>query len=300
MKIAFFHNGNDTFIKPIIERLSKTHETQSMSVTDIQAMFELMMWSDVSWFEWCIEHIVQASHLPRVCKMVVRLHRYEAFLKHPDEVNWDYVDRLVLVTDIIKPYLEGRTGKVKRQTIKNGVDLSKIHFKKKSKGFKLGFIAYIHPRKNFPMVLQIIKKLVDIDPRYTLYIAGRYTDKLTEDYTNYLVKEMGIENNVIFCGWVNNIGDWLKDINYVVSGSTYESFGYNIAEGMASGAKPIIHNFPGVEDIWGKDGLFNTVDEAVEMIQSDKFDSESYREYIQENYNFEDKIVEIEKMLKGL
>ena len=300
MKIAFFHNGNDTFIKPIIERLSKTHETQTLSVTNIQEMFQLMMWSDVSWFEWCIEHIVQGSHLPRVCKNVVRLHRYEAFTPMPDKVKWEYVDKLILVTNIIDEYLEGRTGEVKRQVIKNGVDLSKVKFKNKHKGFKLGLIAYIHQRKNFPMILQIIKKLADIDPRYTLYIAGRYTDKLTEDYTNYLVKEMGIQDNVIFCGWVNNIGDWLRDINYVVSSSTFESFGYSIAEGMASGAKPIIHNFPGVDDIWGKENLYNTVDEAVEMIMSDKFDSESYREYIIKYYNFDDKINEIEKMLKGL
>ena len=299
MKIAFFNNGNNTFIKPIIESLSKTYETKELDVADLQAMFELMMWSDVSWFEWCIESAVQASHLPRVCKKIVRLHRYEAFTNIPDRIKWDHIDRLITVSNNVDKYLEGRTGDVKRVLIKNGVDLSKIKYTEKQNGFNIAFIAYLHPRKNLPLALQIIKKLVDMDDRYTLYIAGKYQDTVSEAYTVYLIKELGIEKNVIHCGWIENIDDWLQDINYVLSTSIHESFGYGIAEAMSSGCKPIIHNFDGADDIWDKKYLFNTVDEAVRMVNGN-FKSSEYRKFIKDNYNFNDKIKEIEKMIGEL
>ena len=299
MKIAFFHNGNNHFLNPIIEALSERHETRSFLVNDLQAMFDNMVWSDVSWFEWCIEHIVQASHLPRVCKNVCRLHRYEAFTNVPDRVKWDYVDRLILVSENLDELLKSRTGNVQRVYIRNGVDLSKIDFVSKRKGHNIGWIGYLNPRKNFNMALQIMKKLVDIDDKYMLYIAGKYQDRLSEGYVNYIVEKLGIQKNVIFCEWVDNINDWLKDINYILSTSVHESFGYGIAEGMSSGCKPIIHGFDGAEKIWG-DRLFYTVDQAVEMIMNDEFNSTEYRAYIRDNYNFDDKIKEIEKMLKGL
>ena len=299
MKIAFFHNGNDAFIKPIIEQLSKKHEVKELMVQDLQGMFELMMWADVSWFEWCVEHIVQASHLPKVCKIVTRVHRYEVFSNAPDLIKWDYVDRLIKVSSNLDKYLDGRVGDVKQVVIKNGVDLKKCNFVEKKHGYNLAFIAYLHPRKNFPLALQIIKKLVDIDSRYTLYVAGSYQDKVSEDYSLHMIKTLGLEKNVIHCGWIDNINDWLQDINYVLSTSIHESFGFGIAEAMAAGCKPIIHNFDGAESIWDKKWLFNTVDEAVGFV-SGEFNSREYRDFVKDNYNFNDKIKEIEKMIGEL
>jgi glycosyltransferase involved in cell wall biosynthesis len=61
---------------------------------------------------------------------------------------------------------------------------------------------------------------------------------------------------------------WLEDKNYVLSTSIHESFGYGIAEAMARGIKPIIHDFPYAYEIWGEELLFRTVDEAVGLIRN--------------------------------
>ena len=300
MKIAFFHNGNDHFIKPILEALSENYQTKDVLVSDLQEMFNEMLETDIAWFEWCTNAIIQASHLPRVCKTIVRLHRYEAFTDMPDRVKWDYVDRLVLVSRNLDDLLKERTGNVQRVYINNGVDLSKIDFREKHKGHNIAFIGFLNARKNFGLALQIFKKLVDIDNKYMLYVAGKFQDMLIKEYIDYIVEKLGLSRNVIMCGWIDGINEWLKDVNYVISTSMHESFGYGIAEAMASGCKPVIHGFVGADKIWGKDKLFYSVDQAVEMICNDKFDSNEYRKYIQENYNFADKIKEIEKMLKGI
>jgi glycosyltransferase involved in cell wall biosynthesis len=48
------------------------------------------------------------------------------------------------------------------------------------------------------MMLQIIKKLVEKDKRYKLHIAGDFQELRYQIYLKHMVKEMNLENNVIF------------------------------------------------------------------------------------------------------
>lgn len=91
--------------------------------------------------------------------------------------------------------------------------------------------------------LQIMYELVKRDNRYKLYIAGKFQDDMLKMYWYYQVKEMKLDNNIIFDGWQSDIEEWLENKNYILSTSIHESFGYGIAEAMASGIKPVIHNF---------------------------------------------------------
>src|SRR5688572_14549012 len=53
--------------------------------------------SDVVFFEWASELLATASHLPKACGIVTRLHRYEMY-QWADRINWDAVDRLIVVS----------------------------------------------------------------------------------------------------------------------------------------------------------------------------------------------------------
>ncbi len=75
---------------------------------------------------------------------------------------------------------------------------------------------------------------------------------------------MKLENNFILHGWINEVDKFLEDKDYTLSTSIHESFGYNIAEAMARGIKPIIHNFDGAKSLWPSELIYNTIDEAVE------------------------------------
>ena len=86
----------------------------------------------------------------------------------------------------------------------------------------------------------------------------------------------------------------------MLSTSIHESFGYGIAEAMARGIKPVIHDFLNADEIWDKRFLFNTVDEAVDMILDDSYDSEAYRDFIKSRFNLDDKVAEIRKLLSEL
>lgn len=306
-RIVFFvKKGMDSFLGDIINGLDEEYWTRKIIVDDFKQIDIGMEWADICWFEWCDELIVYGSRLPmaRRKKTVCRLHRYEVFTETPQKVIWENVNMLIIVASHLKNFLINTVPnigkKVKIVTICNGVNLSKYTFLSRSKGFNIAYIGYIHSRKNPVLLLQIIKKLVSIDKRYKLYIAGQFQEPLIEMYWNYQIEQMDLSNNVVFEGWQTKIERWLEDKNYLISTSIHESFGYGIAESMARGIKPVIHDFLFARDIWSGKYLFSSIDDAIEMILNDDYHSDEYSDFIKNNYSLDEKILEIKKILDTL
>lgn len=303
-KLVFFvKDGMDSFLKDIIKRLTEDYETRKIIVNDYKQIDEGMEWADICWFEWCDELVAYGSKhkLAYEKKILCRLHRYEVFTDFLKNVNWNSVDKLILVTDHLKKLLVAQIPNIEKlvdiNTINNGVDLDKYELVERKIGFDIAYVGYIHQRKNPVLLLQIINKLVRKDKRYKLYIAGQFQDGLIELYWNYQVQQMELQNNVFFEGWQDNISKWLENKNYILSSSIHESFGYGIAEAMSRGIKPIIHNFVFAKEIWDEKYLFNTVDEAVKMITDNTYNSKEYREFINKNYSLDKQITSIKTIL---
>ena len=147
------------------------------------------------------------------------------------------------------------------------------------------------------MWIQIINKLKEVDNKYQLHVGGDFQDPRYFVYFNYIRKEMKIEDNFILHGWIDNVEEFLEDKDYILSTSIHEGHPYNILESMARGIKPIIHNFDGAKSIWPNELIYNTIDEAVEKITEESYDSESYRRFIEDNYSLEEQIDLIETIL---
>lgn len=305
-KIVFFDKGDDKFIWDIINELSKEYETKKVTVRNLKQIDEWMQWADICWFEWCDELIGYGSKLPlaKEKKVICRLHRYEALTEYPKNVQWENVDKLIIVTKHLKNFLVAQIpdieDKVNIITINNGVNLGKYKLKQRTSGFNVAYVGYIHSRKNPSLLLQIINKIVKIDNRYKLYVAGQFQDGLIQLYWNHQIKQMGLQNNIIFQGWQDDMSKWLEDKNYILSTTIHESFGYGIAEAMARGIKPIIHNFIFAEEIWDDKYLFNDIDEAAKMITSKEYNSKEYRKFIEDNYSLEKQLIKIKNAIELL
>jgi hypothetical protein len=57
--------------------------------------------NDVSFFEWASDLLVAASHMPKECVIVTRLHSFELYEWAP-KINWDAVDKVILVSRSIQ------------------------------------------------------------------------------------------------------------------------------------------------------------------------------------------------------
>jgi FkbM family methyltransferase len=303
-KICFFtiRNG-DKFLGDIIDNLGEEYEVRKVIVTKYEQIDKGMAWADICWFDWCDDLLIYASNheLAKEKTIISRLHSYEVFTDNPNKVNWFNVDTLIIVANhiykLFKLQVPDIEEKVRVVINNNGVNLNKYKFKKREKGYNIAFVGYMIPTKNPMLLLQIVKKLVEIDPKYKVYIAGHFKDDKLKLYWDYAVNELDLSRNVIFQGFQPNISEWLEDKNYILSTTMFESFGYGIAEAMAKGIKPIIHNFVFSKEVWPEKYLFNTIEEAVDMIISDEYNSLEYRNFIEENYSFDEQIRKIKEIV---
>jgi len=300
LKLAIHCNENRAFIPDIINGMSKGFTVRVGDNKKIQETFELMKWSDVSFFEWCDKTAIGISTLPKVCKNIIRLHGYEAFTGMLDAVQWDYIDRLIVVSPVMLPVVKGRTGKVKPTVIFNGLNMKNWKYEKKEKGFNIIRIGYINEKKNLPFIIQIMHDIVKVDNRYMLHLVGESQNTLISRYVKHLTRLLKLEDNIIEHGFLKQekLNALMGNMNYLLSGSIQESFGYSIAEGMACGLKPVVHWFEDAELIWPEKCLFKSQSEAVEMITNDEFNSVEYRKFIKDNYSLERQLGEIRQLIK--
>jgi len=303
-KIAFFClPGLETFIKPIAEELAYEYDVRLIISKEEKEIKKGIDWADIVWIEWANELAIYITNKFNLTgKFVInRLHSYEVLNNYPLKINWGFIDKLVFVSNHIKDmFFEEFKIKIDYEIIENGIDLDKYKYKNRKKGYNLCSIAHINYKKSPDMWIELINKLTKFDIHYNMEVAGDIQDKRFLKYFDYIINENNLDNNFKLKGWIEEIEEFLEDKNYIISTSIHESFGYNIAEAMARGIKPIIRNFRGAKEIWPKKLIFNTIDEAIEKIMENNYYSESYREHIENNFCFEQEIKGIEILFKKM
>jgi tetratricopeptide (TPR) repeat protein len=303
-RIAFFAT-QPIFIKDTITLLSKENETQLFTGQSVRQMIELMEWADIAWFEWCDQLIIEATKHPKVCRIICRLHSYETFTDMPRKVDWRKVDHLIFVNRSVKEIFERqvRIG-TPVSIIHNGVDLNKFSIPKDKKyGKKIASVGYINYKKNPALLLYCFKKIHAYDAEYTLHVAGQHQDARIQVYFEHFLKENPLP--VHFDGWVEDMPGWYADKDFVISTSLFESFHYSIAEGMACGLLPLIHNWYGANYLYPEEFLFNDPDGCLKLLQHlESCDKPKLahpnRQFIAQRYDQNDKYREIAHLLAEL
>lgn len=303
-RLAVFCRTGAHFLTDVIDHLKRTHEIRMFEGAVVGEMADLMKWCDIAWFEWCDDAVVKASELPKQCRMVCRLHSFEAFGDMPSRVAWENVDALIFVAPHIREIVAARvpdlTRRVPVHVIHNGVNVDRFAFHDRKRGYDLASVGYINHKKNPSLLLQCLRALVDEEPRFRLHVAGTHQEQRFQLYMDYMIQEMALTDHVVFHGWVEDVNAWLADKHYLVSTSVFESFGYGIAEAMATGIRPLIHNFPGARRLFPEHLLFNTVGEMVRMAMDDDYRPADYRRFIQDNYHLGFQLKGIERVLARL
>jgi len=299
IKIAFLClPGLDNFLKDIVETFSLGYDVKLVVTTDGDQISEAIKWADIVWLEWANDLAIFATNqVPEIQnkKVVCRLHSYEIFTQFPEKINWTNIDKLIFVGDHIKRILHELHPNLnidpdKEEIVYNGVDLDKFKFSIHKPGYNLSVLAHINYKKDPSAWIQIISKLKEIDNRYKLHVGGDFQDTRYKIYFDYTKKEMNLENNFIIHGWIKEVDKFLEDKDYTLSTSIHEGHPYNILESMARGIKPVILNYSGAKEQWPNELIYNTIDEAVEKITEELYDSESYRRFIEDNYSLEEQL----------
>ena len=304
-KIAFLClPGLDNFLKDIVETFSLGYDVKLVVTTDGNQIAEAIKWSDIVWLEWANDLAIFATNnVPEIQnkKVVCRLHGYEAFNGNVlSKINWNFINRMIFVADHVREDAYESCPQMKSvpyTMVYNAIDLDKFTFNKRTKGKRICFSGYVNYKKNPMLMIQILNKLLKIDEGYKIEWVGKHQDIRIAKYLQHILRDMGIEDKFIFHDWTDNINGWLEDKHYFLSTSIHEGYGVAIMEAMAKGIKPVIHNFYEARGFYPDTLIYNTIDEAVEKITEQTYDSEGYRGFIEDNYSLEKQIDLIEGII---
>ncbi|MCL2700311.1 MAG: methyltransferase domain-containing protein [Phycisphaerae bacterium] len=304
-RVAFFCDSKQfTFLQDIYNFTADRYETHVCTDYSPEGMASLLAWCDIAFFEWATQQVVTATMLPKTCKIVVRLHRYEAYLPTIDQIRWENVDDLITVgNSAVMDHLRSRVGDIERKTrvhvIPNGVDVARFPLVDRPRGKNLVALANIRPVKNHPLLLQCFHALYQQDPEYRLFFAGQWADETLRQYLPHMAKELGLADAVRFDGFIEPaaVPAYLADKHYLLLGSVIEGHNCSLLEGMATGLKPVIHAFPGAASLYPKEFLWRTPAEFCRLVTETSYTPREYRAYVEQGFSLERQLRSVDALL---
>jgi glycosyltransferase involved in cell wall biosynthesis len=230
----------------------------------------IMQRNQICFFEWASELLVQATRLPKTCSIITRLHSFELFDWAP-KVNWDAVDRVILVSQAMQEMFCDRYPQQRNKTvvIYNGRSLEKFAPPPEKRfAFNLGMLCYIAPIKRVYETVLMLYSLRQQGADARLFIAGRAEDPRYTAATYRLVQMLNLQEAVIFEGQVGAPEHWLQKIDVYISNSFWEGQQVALLEAMASGCYCLAHRWAGADEMLPEENLFITEAQLQQQIMA--------------------------------
>jgi glycosyltransferase involved in cell wall biosynthesis len=256
-------------------------------------------WADTVFVEWCTAAAAFLTLVdPGTTRVVVRLHRFEAYTYWPHRVDFSRVDDLIFVGDHIRELMTQALPRLhdadapRLHVIANAMELTDFQRPKSAEArFTLGLIGIGQIAKDPRWALEVLRGLRAQDPRYRMLVLGNgldpersaasrhYHDQLERDFA-----ELEPSGAVRRLGHQNDIPASLTEIGVVLSSSVREGVPCTIMEGAASGAVPVIRDWPGyaalphgARALYPRDWVVGSPQEAVARIISTTATEDAWR-----------------------
>lgn len=216
-------------------------------------------WADTVFLDWCVGPAAMLTTIdPGDTRIVVRLHSYEAFTRWPQLVDFSRIDDLVFVADHVRDLTKALTPQLcgplapRMPMVHNAMELAGFAREKTADArFNLGLIGVSQVAKDPLWALEVLRLLRAEDERYRLLIVGGDMDptlsKATRKYFKEYEKELEplVESGAVLrLGPTDDVAGMLTDIGFVLSSSVREGSHVGLMEGAASGAVPVVRDWP--------------------------------------------------------
>lgn len=249
---------------------------------DVPSSEELLDWADVILCEWAGPNAAWYAQRKRPEQsLIVRLHGFELRSGLSDSIDFEAVSRVITVSSFYRQKVLERYSLPdwKVQSIPNIVDIADLNRPKlPGAQFRLGMVGWVGFSKRPDRALELIRGLVEEDPRYVLYLKGRMPWEYSYEWDKPVVRQLYAEffaklsasptlrNHVVFEPFSADIASWQRKIGFMLSPSDFESFHLAPAEGMASGSVPIVWARDGATEVFSDRWVIGSTDEAIEHV----------------------------------
>lgn len=293
-KLRVLVAGHDLkFFKPLQKKLEETgrfefliDQWQGHDDHDEAKSLELLPQADVIFCEWCLGNLnwYSRKRLPHQ-RLVARFHAQEVRLPYMEKANWNMIHHVSFVSEhtrrqaleVIHEFPVEKTS-----VIPNFLDDTKFTPKRKTgeARFTLGVLGAAPKSKRLDRAIDLLEVLLEEDSRYCLRVKGKnpldygWLLKRPEELAYYRQVFERINNNprlrhrVLFDPPGDDVNDWFTMVGFILSPSDHESFHMAIGEGLLTGATPIIWDWEGAEDIWGRELVVSSLTDAKQVVLS--------------------------------
>lgn len=226
---------------------------------------------DVLLSMWCNGAVgVWTQHFPEK-RIVTYLRRFELWCDTMmSVVDFNYVDDMIWLNKYYLDTFVNATGnqasKIRHWIVPNGIDLDEWSIpQEKPDQHKIAFIASMKAVKNIPLAAQVLKSLPE---EYHIHHIGLFTENFTGELMSY-IHYLGLSDRWHWEGKIprEDVQGWLSDKAFLINPSINEGNPNCVLEAMSMGIKPIIHCWPGAREQFSSNCIFETVEEAVELIR---------------------------------
>ncbi|NGO71250.1 glycosyltransferase family 4 protein [Streptomyces boncukensis] len=259
-------------------------------------------WADTVFVEWCAAQAGLVTAVdPGTARIVVRLHSYELFTPWPQLTDFSRVDDVVFIAGHVRdlarevvPALDGHGAPhgPRLHTLHNALDLSGFARPKDGAArFTLGLVGATQVVKDPHWAMEVIRLLRRHDQRYRLLIASgplnprvgagarAYHGLLERDFA-----ELEPSGAVHRLGPCTDMPATFTRIGVVLSSSVREGSHCAVMEGAASGAVPVVRDWPffaqrptGARTFWPAEWVVRTPEEAAERVLALTGSEETWR-----------------------
>lgn len=242
----------------------------------------LLEWAEVILCEFAsINAVWYSSNVRPDQRLILHLHGYELRQSHIHDVEISAVEKVVFASEFYRQAALELTGWPPERTavIANSVQSADLARPKLPDArFHLGLAGFIPELKRPDRALDLLETLLERDDRYTLHLRGHqpwnypYVWKNPVRRDAYLAlferlrRHPSLRQSVVFDPFAPDMGNWFRGIGWTLSTSTRETFHLAPAEGMASGAIPLVWRREGSEEIFPRQWNVDNAAEAAELV----------------------------------
>lgn len=286
----YFCTSNRIFLHPITDRFAKAVGRDNIIISPHTSP-EMLKNAKVIFVEWANDRALEVQEFDTDAYKILRLHAFEAFHDTAKSLRYDKWDLVILIDNYIKDYLERQYGKIKNAVvIPNGVEIDRFTLDpNKKRNNKIAFAGYLTRKKGIGELILLAESL----PEYEFHLAGRYQEDDIADYFNHKKPKNVFVHNWKYDG---EMAKFYEDKSFVLNTSLRESQGMTMMEAALMGAKPLVRNWMGSEDVYPEKYIYKNIDELKSMLEGE-WNPQEYRDFVIENYSINDIYPKLENIL---